>query len=40
MFLGTLDASILGNLLAGKDTVRAQLKQAKNFDAVTSFNKF
>ena len=40
MFIGTLDASILGNLLAGKDTVRAQLEQAKTFDAVTSFNKF
>ena len=23
MFLGTLDASILGNLLVGKDTIRA-----------------
>ena len=48
MLLGTLGASLLGNILAGKDIVRAGYgsRQGKGygykkcFDSITSFNKF
>ena len=43
MLLGTLGASLLGNLLTGKCPIRAmkpQLEQTWNFNANTSFNKF
>ena len=50
MLLGTLGASLLGNLQAGKGTIRAgeeQLKlvmalleQVRIFNAASSFNKF
>ena len=39
MLLGTVGASLLGNLLTGKDTIRAQLQQDKIFNAGSSFNK-
>ena len=41
MLLGTLGASLLGNLLKGKGTIRAgkeQLEQVKIFNATPSFN--
>ena len=41
MLLGTLGASLLGNLLTGKGTIRAgkgQLELARIFNAVSSFN--
>ena len=47
MLLGTLGASLLGDLLtknlsvrAGKRTVRAGEGLKKNINAITSFNKF
>ena len=50
MLLGTLGASLLGNLLEGKGTVRAgegairvseaQLEQVRVFNATPSFKKF
>ena len=43
MFLGTLGASFLGNLLAGKaklEQVKAQLELDRIFNAASSFNKF
>ena len=39
MLLGTVGASLLGNLLTGKDKIRAQLQQDKIFNAGSSFNK-
>ena len=43
MLRGTLGASLLGNILAGKGVIRAgygSLRSSlKNFDSVTSFNK-
>ena len=51
ILLGTLDASVLGNMLSGKGVVRAEEGTArvgygskgssskKNFDPTTSFNK-
>ena len=41
MLLGTLGASLLGNLLTGKGTIRAekgQLELARIFNAVSFFN--
>ena len=48
MLLGTLSASLLGNLLKGKvqleqvkaqlEQVKAQLEQARIFNAASSFN--
>ena len=50
MLLGTLDASLLGNLLTGKgnleqikiqlEQVKAQLELGRIFNATSSFNKF
>ena len=48
MLLGTLGASLLGNLLTGKGTVRAgegtvragEGIKKKSFNATSSFNKF
>ena len=48
MLLGTLGASLLANLLAGKGRIRtgtiraskAQLEQTRIFNAASSFNKF
>ena len=46
MFLGTLGASLLGNLLAGKgskaqlELVKEQLELARIFNVTSSFNKF
>ena len=41
MLLGTLGASLLGNLLTGKGTVRAgEGIIKKSFNATTFFNKF
>ena len=50
MFLGTLGASLLGNLLTGKGKIRAvksqleqakaQLEQVRIFNAASSSNKF
>ena len=43
MLLGTLGASILGNLLTGKaelELVKALLKQVRSFQGASSFNKF
>ena len=44
MLLGTLRASLLGNLLTGKDTqlerAKALLEQVKIFNATSFFNKF
>ena len=41
MLLGTLGASFLGNLLAGKGTIRAgENIFKKSFNATSSFNKF
>ena len=42
MLLGTLGASLLGNLLAGKNTieqVKAQVELARILNAASSFNK-
>ena len=39
MLLGTIGASFLGKVFPGKDTIRAQLQQAKIFNAGSSFNK-
>ena len=42
MLLGTLQASLLGNLLSGKGIVRAgeEIKKTKIFNATSSINKF
>ena len=43
MSLGTLGASLLGNLLTGKNTTRAvkdKLEQARIINTASSFNKF
>ena len=41
MLLGTLRASLLGNLLSGKGIVRAgEGIKKKTFNATSSFNKF
>ena len=48
MLLGTLGASLLGNLLTGKGTVRTgegtvragEVIKKKSFNAASSFNKF
>ena len=48
MLLGTLGASLLGNLLTGKGTARAGKRtvragegiKKKGFNAASSFNKF
>ena len=40
MLLGTLGASLLGNLLAGKEIVRAGTGKEWAFNAASSFNKF
>ena len=39
MLLGTLGASLLGNLLTGKGIVRADTGKNGIFDAASSFNK-
>ena len=39
MLLGTLGASLLGNLLAGKGIVRAGYGKEWDFNAASSFNK-
>ena len=43
MLLGFLGASLLGNLLTGKGTIRAgegTITAAQDFNAISSFNKF
>ena len=40
MLLGALGASLLGNLLTGKRTVRAEEGIKKSSNSTTSFNKF
>ena len=43
MLLGTLDVSLLGNLLTGRGTielVKAQLDLVRIFNAASPFNKF
>ena len=43
MLLGALGASLLGNLLAGKGTIRAgegTFRAAQDFNAASSFNVF
>ena len=43
MSLGTLGASLLGNLLTGKNTTRAvkdKLEQARIINTASSFSKF
>ena len=43
MLLGTLGASLLGNLLTGKNTTRAvkdKLEKARIFNTASSVNKF
>ena len=40
MLLGTLEASLLGSLLTGKDTIRGDkdtIKAGQDFDAASSF---
>ena len=43
MLLGNLGASLLGNLLTGKGTIRAgegSVKEVRFFNAASSFDKF
>ena len=43
MFLGTLGASLLGNLLASKGAIRAgeeAIRAAQDFDATSSYDLF
>ena len=43
MLLATLGASLLGNLLTGKGTIRAgeeTIREGQVFNAASSFNKF
>ena len=40
MLLDTLSAGLLGNLLTGKGTIRADEGKASIFNGASSFNKF